>query len=129
MADDQFPFDPMPEGAKRSPCPIATALDLVGDKWTLLVMRDLFVGKTKFGEFEDSPERIPTNILAERLKRLESHGMIQREPYQERPMRYAYGLTKKGRGFLPVLQEMSTWGNTYIPNTWVPPKSFMEMKV
>lgn len=129
MSDDKFPISPLPEGAKRSPCPIATALDLVGDKWTLLVMRDLFIGKSKFGEFEDSPERIPTNILAERLKRLEAGGMIARQPYQQRPVRYAYALTQKGRGFLPVLQTMSQWGNDFIPGTWVPPKFFMEMAV
>ena len=129
MADKNFPMSPLPEGAKRSPCPIATALDLVGDKWTLLVMRDLFVGKSKFGEFEESPEGIPTNILAERLKRLEAGGMIERNPYQERPVRYAYALTKKGRGFLPVLQTMSQWGNDFIAGTWVPPAFFMEMKV
>lgn len=127
MATEKFPMDPLPEGAKRSPCPIATALDMVGDKWTLLVLRDLFVGKSKFGEFEDSPERIPTNILAERLKRLETHGFVERSPYQDKPVRYAYALTKKGRGFLPVLQEISKWGNAFVPGTWVPPSFFMEM--
>lgn len=129
MSDEKFPMSPLPDGAKRSPCPIATALDMVGDKWTLVVMRDLFIGKSRFAEFESSPERIPTNILAERLKRLESNGMIQRAPYQERPVRYAYTLTPKGRGFLPVLQEMSRWGNEFIPGTWVPPDFFMEMAV
>ena len=129
MTDDDFPLEPLPEGAERSPCPIATVLDLVGDKWTLVVMRDLFVGKSKFGEFEQSPERIPTNILSERLKRLEGAGMIERAPYQERPVRYAYALTRKGRGFLPVLQEMCRWGNKFVPGTWTPPKFFMEMTV
>ncbi len=129
MADDDFPMEPLPEGAERSPCPISTVLDLVGDKWTLVVMRDLFVGKSKFGEFEQSPERIPTNILSERLKRLEGAGMIERAPYQDRPVRYAYALTKKGRAFLPVLQEMCRWGNAFVPGTWTPPKFFMEMTV
>jgi DNA-binding HxlR family transcriptional regulator len=129
MTAEKFPMSPLPKGAKRSPCPIAAALDLVGDKWTLLVMRDLFVGKSRFGEFEESPERIPTNILAERLKRLEAGGMIERQPYQQRPVRYTYALTKKGRGFLPVLQAISRWGNDYMPGTWVPPAFFMEMKV
>ena len=58
----------------RSPCPIANTLDIIGDKWTLLVIRDLFAGKTTYGEFQDSPEGIPTNILADRLKRLLGHG-------------------------------------------------------
>jgi len=62
---------------RRSVCPIATTLDLLGDKWTLLVVRDLlFVGKRRFGEFLESPEGIPTNILTDRLRRLEEHGVV-----------------------------------------------------
>src|SRR5271168_4961621 len=74
----------------RSPCPVACSLDLFGDRWTLLVIRDLFWGKTRFGEFEASPEGIPTNILAERLQRLEAAGLVGRKAYQSNPPRYAY---------------------------------------
>jgi DNA-binding HxlR family transcriptional regulator len=80
----------------RSACAIANSLDIVGDKWSLLVVRDLLHGKRTYGELANSPERIPTNILADRLKRLEGAGIIVSIPYQQRPMRYAYTLTPKG---------------------------------
>ncbi len=63
-------------GAHRSLCPVACALDVVGDRWTLLVIRDLFAGKSRYGDFLASAEKIPTNILADRLKRLEREGII-----------------------------------------------------
>jgi DNA-binding HxlR family transcriptional regulator len=85
-------------------------LDLIGDKWTLLVIRDmLFFGKTQFGEFLRSDEGISTNILAERLKRLEKHGLIVKRPYQTNPPRYAYALTPRGEGLRPVMGELVKW--------------------
>ena len=101
----------------RSACPVACSLDLLGDKWTLLVVRDLLLGKTTYTEFQKSPEGIPTNILAERLKRLQAAGIIEKSRYQERPVRYAYQLTTKGRDLLPVLSAMIDWGNKYVPGT------------
>ena len=101
----------------RSSCPVACSLDLLGDKWTLLVVRDLLLGKTTYTEFQKSPEGIPTNILAERLKRLQAAGIIEKSRYQERPVRYAYHLTAKGRDLRPVLSAMIDWGNKYIPGT------------
>jgi DNA-binding HxlR family transcriptional regulator len=103
--------------AMRSPCPIANALDIFGDKWTLLVLRDLFTGKSTFGDFQSSPEGIPTNILADRLKRLQAHGLIDKKPYQQRPLRYAYELTKAGRSLGPVLKEIINWGKNNIAGT------------
>lgn len=108
-------------GFKRSPCPVSNTLDILGDKWTLLVIRDLFMGKRLYREFAESPEGIPTNILADRLKRLEAEGIVTREPYQERPVRYAYTLTRKGEELLPVLAEIVRWGNRHIPGTVKPP--------
>ena len=102
---------------KRSACPVACTLDLLGDKWTLLVVRDLLLGKHTFKAFQASPEKIPSNILAERLKRLEHEGVVRRELYQERPPRYSYHLTEKGQELAPVLQAMLTWGSTYVPGT------------
>jgi len=102
---------------KRSPCPVASTLDILGDKWTLLVVRDLLMGKTTYGDFQKSPERIPTNILAERLKRLELAGIIEKSRYQERPVRYAYALTTMGRDLQPVLLAVVDWGNRYLPGT------------
>lgn len=101
----------------RSACAIANSLDIVGDKWSLLVVRDLLHGKRTYGEIANSPERIPTNILAERLRRLEGAGIIVGTPYQERPMRYAYTLTPKGRALGDVLLAIVRWGKQHIPGT------------
>ena len=101
----------------RSACAIANSLDLVGDKWSLLVVRDLLHGKQTYGELADSPERIPTNILADRLKRLEAAGLIVGTPYQQRPIRYAYTLTPKGTTLGDVLLAFVRWGKQHIPGT------------
>lgn len=109
----------------RSPCPIATTLDLVGDRWTLVILRDLLTGKSRYSEFLASPERITTNILADRLDKMERAGLITRSPYQERPTRYAYVLTEMGRGLHPALRELCRWANRFVPGTWTAPASFM----
>ena len=101
----------------RSVCPITNALDVLGDKWTLIIIRDLFLGKRIYSEFQASPEGIPTNILAERLKRLLANSIINKEVYQERPVRYAYTLTEKGKALAPVLKQVADWGLKYIPGT------------
>ena len=101
----------------RSACAIANSLDIVGDKWSLLVVRDLMHGKRTYGELVNSPERIPTNILADRLKRLESAGIITSTPYQQRPMRYAYSLTPKGSALGEVLLAFVRWGKQHLPGT------------
>lgn len=108
------------EDIKRSPCPVANLLDIVGDKWTMLIIRDLFLGKKTYSEFENSYEGIRTNILAERLKRLETAGIIEKSPYQERPVRYQYMLTEKGKALGPVLKAMKNWGLKYIAGTYIP---------
>lgn len=115
-------------GFERSPCPIASTLDIVGDRWTLVVVRDLINGKRQFSEFVDSPEGISSNILADRLKRLVTAGLASKTPYQRNPIRHEYRLTPKGAALLPVLQEMCRWGNRHIPDTWLPPKSFMQRR-
>ena len=100
----------------RSPCPIAGALDVLGDRWTLLVMRDLlFYEKRRFADFLGSPEGISTNILAERLDRLERCGLVERRRYQERPRREEYHVTRRGHDLLPVLRELIVWGKRHIP--------------
>src|SRR5215475_5994813 len=91
---------------RRSDCAVANTLDVVGDKWSLLVVRDLLHGKHTFGELLDSPERIPTNLLTDRLRRLEEAGIVERAVYQERPVRHAYGLTPKGEALGEVLLAM-----------------------
>jgi DNA-binding HxlR family transcriptional regulator len=101
----------------RSVCPIANTLELVGDKWSLLVVRDLLHGKKTYGELLDSPEGIPTNILADRLRRLTEAGVIEGSAYQERPVRYAYTLTEKGAELGNVLLALVQWGKKHIPGT------------
>ena len=101
----------------RSACAVANSLDILGDKWSLLVVRDVLHGKRTYGELARSPEGIPTNILADRLKRLESAGIITSKPYQEHPVRYAYTLTPKGSALGDVLLAFVRWGKQYIPGT------------
>ncbi len=101
----------------RSKCPVASSLDILGDKWTLVVIRDLFKGKEKFCDFVASPEGIKTNILTDRLKWLEENEIIRKKAYQEKPTRYLYVLTEKGRDLRPVLQAIALWGETHIEGT------------
>lgn len=115
--------------APRSACPIATSLEIIGDRWTLIILRDMICGKSKFSEFLNSPERITTNILTDRLALIEEAGLAEKKAYQERPPRYEYRLTEKGEGLLPVMQEISKWANKHMPETWVPPESFTKKKV
>jgi DNA-binding HxlR family transcriptional regulator len=96
---------------------VANTLDVIGDKWSLLVIRDVLHGKRTYGEILASPEGIPTNILADRLRRLEEAGVIESQPYQERPVRYAYQLTAKGRDLGEVLLALVRWGKRHIPGT------------
>ena len=110
---------------ERSECPVTNTLDLIGDKWTLLVIRDmLFLKKNTFNEFLGSPEGIATNILTQRLKQLEERGIIKKRPYKKSPVRYEYTLTRRGEDLRPLLMEMIRWGNAHIENTRVPPKKF-----
>jgi DNA-binding HxlR family transcriptional regulator len=95
---------------RRSRCPVACTLDIIGDRWTLLVVRDLMRGKRRFAELVESPEHIPTNILADRLKRLVSLGVIQSRQYSDRPPRVEYLLTAKGEDLRPVMGAMVEWG-------------------
>lgn len=112
--------------SERSGCPIASTLDLVGDKWSLVIVRDMVTGKKRFGEFMASPEGIKTNVLTSRLRRMEEAGLVMRQAYQANPQRFEYLLTERGEALLPVLQEMCRWANKYIDDTWRPPESFME---
>lgn len=111
----------------RSACPISNALDLVGDRWTLLVIRDLmFIGKRRFGDFLSSPEGIPTNLLSDRLRRLEESGLVEKVPYQLRPARYEYQLTAKGMDLFPVLRALMAWAVRHVPGVASPPPGAME---
>lgn len=102
---------------RRSSCPVACALDLIGDRWTLLVVRDLFLGKKRFEEFLTSPESIATNILSDRLQWLVGHGLAERSHDPEDGRRILYCLTAKGRSLKKILKAVADWGHSSIPGT------------
>src|SRR5690348_11734341 len=95
------------------PCPIARTLDVVGEWWTLLIVRDAFRGARRFEDFKATG--IADNILAARLRKLCDAGVLERRRYQERPDRYEYLLTEKGRALLPVLGALKDWGREWTP--------------
>jgi DNA-binding HxlR family transcriptional regulator len=103
--------------AKRSVCPVACALDLIGDKWTLLLVRDMACGKALFKEFSASPERIASNILADRLDRLVRSGLAESFSPRLATGRHGYRLTVKGKSLLPVLGSLRDWGLAHITGT------------
>jgi DNA-binding HxlR family transcriptional regulator len=96
------------------PCPIARSLEHVGEWWSILILRDAFLGKTRFDEFRDSLGVAP-NILTRRLKALVEAGLLERRRYCERPPRAEYLLTERGRDFRPVLLSLLDWGNRHFP--------------
>lgn len=104
-------------GKARSPCPVAGALDLLGDRWTLLILRDLLLGKSRYGQFLAAPEGISTNLLADRLQRMEAAGLVTAVPYTEHPVRMDYRLTPAGRALGPVVDALATWGLAHLPGT------------
>ena len=105
----------------RSDCPISFALDFLGDKWSLLVIRDLvFDGKRFYKEFLQSKERIATNILSDRLKKLESSGIITSKVYEKLRTQKEYALTEKGKDLIPVLVEIILWSSKHTSELAIP---------
>jgi DNA-binding HxlR family transcriptional regulator len=102
---------------RRSGCPVACTLDVVGDRWTLLLIRDLLGGKRRYGEFLTSAEKIPTNVLADRLKRLEREGIVRRVPYSAHPPRDEYLLTPEGEDLGRAVDALASWGIKHFPGT------------
>jgi DNA-binding HxlR family transcriptional regulator len=117
MKPSRAPKKPAPSAKRRSPCPIACSLDLFGDKWTMLVIRDLALGRTSFKDFATAPENIPTNILSDRLGRLMDSGMISQAPVEGDGRRHTYHLTPKGLALRPVLLALRDWGLEWIEGT------------
>jgi DNA-binding HxlR family transcriptional regulator len=92
-------------------CPVARTLDVIGDRWTILILRDLFLNPARrFQDFQESLTGLAPNILSDRLKSLEADEIVSRRPYDEHPPRFEYVLTKKGRSLGPVLRAMREWG-------------------
>lgn len=94
------------------PCPIAAALEVVGERWALLVVREIALGAVHFSEIVHGTGA-PRDRIAARLKALENAGVINRSPYQDAPPRYEYRLTDSGRALLPVLDALLAWGQTH----------------
>ena len=111
----------------RSPCPITSSLDLVGDRWTLVLLRSMAMGARSYSDFLDLPEKIATNILAARLANMEEAGLIEVEQKARGRRRGVYRLTSKGADLLPVLQALARWGETHIPDRWAIPDRFRTM--
>lgn len=95
-------------------CPVARAMSVIGDRWTLLLVRDCFLGKSRFEEFQKSLG-ITRHVLSNRLKRLVEAGVLERNAYSDKPVRYEYRLTDKGRDFAPALVGLKDWGKKHMP--------------
>lgn len=100
------------DSLSTEPCPVARTVAVIGDRWTLLLLRDCFLGVRRFEDFQ-SRLGISRTIITERLGALVDEGVLHRAPYQERPLRHEYRLTPKGRALYPVLISMVSWGNAY----------------
>ena len=107
--------------ARRSRCPVACTLDVLGDRWSLLVVRDIMRGKKRYTEFLESPEGIPTNVLAERLKRLVAKRVIRSHRYSDHPPRVEYVLTSQGEDLRPIMRAMVEWGIRHAGGRTPPP--------
>lgn len=102
------------EDLSEDVCPVARSMSVIGDRWTLLILRDCFLGVTRFEGFQKSLG-MTRHILADRLKRLVDEGVLERTAYSTRPPRYDYTLTQKGKDFGPALRALKEWGKTYKP--------------
>jgi len=108
---------------RKSDCPIHFALEIFGDAWTLLIIRDLmFKGRASYTDFLQAEEGIATNVLADRLVRLEEDGVVEKEPGSGRGTGSRYWLTPKGIDLLPVLLEIISWSAKYDPKTAADPR-------
>ncbi len=97
----------------RSDCPVSYALDFFGDKWTFLIVRDLVEGKKFYKDFLNSKEGIATNILSDRLKKLERNGIVESKVYEKLKTQKEYALTEKGKDLIPLLIEMMVWSDKH----------------
>jgi len=105
----------------RSGCPIACTLDVIGDRWTLLVLRDLiFFGRHEFREMLNAEEGIASNILTDRLRKLQERGLIDSIPHPTNKTRKLYFVTEKGKALIPLMTEFVLWGNDHVPETEAP---------
>jgi DNA-binding HxlR family transcriptional regulator len=104
----------MAKSYQQKHCPVARALDVIGERWTILLLRDLFLwGPRRFQDFQESLPGVAPNMLSTRLKAMEAHGLIARRLYSEHPPRLEYYLTEKGKSLGPVLKALREWGERH----------------
>lgn len=104
----------MNEASKNLPaCPVETTLTLIGDKWKVLILRDLMPGTKRFGELKKSVGNVSQKVLTSQLRDMEAKGLVRRKVYAEVPPRVEYSLTKLGKSLEPILDAMQSWGEEY----------------
>jgi DNA-binding HxlR family transcriptional regulator len=109
------------KGNMRSDCAVAAGLDVFGDRWTLLIIRDIgLFGRHRFKDFQDAGEGFPTNILSQRLKDMVQAGLLEKIPYQNNPPRFEYHLTAAGKELLPILKSLAEWSDRHIQGVRIP---------
>ncbi|MFC4149590.1 winged helix-turn-helix transcriptional regulator [Micromonospora mangrovi] len=105
-------------------CSVARTLEVVGERWTLLILRDVLLGRCRFDELAESVG-VPRTVLTRRLTRLVEHGVLERRPYQRRPDRFEYVPTPKGRELFPVVALLMMWGDRHYPAEGGPPRALL----
>ena len=110
----------LPRTYDNQACSVARALEAIGDRWTMLVIRDAFNGVRRFDHFQERLG-VARNVLSDRLGRLVDEGILEKRPYQERPPRFEYRLTRKGLDLFPVLVSLMNWGDRHAPDPDGPP--------
>jgi DNA-binding HxlR family transcriptional regulator len=105
-------MDPKGQSGDDTLCPIAHSTGLVGDRWSILIVRELLLGQTRFQDFQ-AQTGATSQMVAARLKRLEADGLVERRAYSQRPLRHEYRLTTKGRHLMPVILALRTWGEQW----------------
>ena len=102
-----------------SQCPVAMSADVIGDRWTVLILREMFFGRTRFEDFQNQTGATP-QMIADRLRHLAEKGVIAREPYQQKPLRFAYKLTDKGKDLFSVMYAMRNWAERWCRDEGAP---------
>ncbi len=102
-----------PEGTGLPACPVETTLTLIGDKWKVLILRDLLPGTKRFGQLKKSIGSVSQKVLTAQLRDMEANGLVRRQVYAEVPPRVEYSLTDLGRSLKPILDAMQAWGTAY----------------
>ena len=104
----------MTKSYDQANCPVARTLDIIGERWTVLLLRDLLLhGPRRFQDFQESLAGVAPNTLSARLKAMEAHGLIERQKYSEHPVRLEYRLTDKGKSLGPIVKALRDWGQRH----------------